>query len=521
MTLSDKDIEYIKNNASTVEKVKAQIELIKKGVAYSNLKRVASIGDGILKMNPEQKTHYIDVFEKRRDSLSLVKFVPASGAATRMFKFLFNFLKKYNIEEGSINSYINKFKDNDIKVFIVGLEKLPFFEEVVHKIHEILPNFNDLNYDEKRLEFIKTMLDEDRLNYSAYPKGLLPFHRYKEHVATAFEEHLFEAAMYASSNKKAHLHFTISEEHAHNFDKEFRFIEEDVEDRTNTKFNISFSYQRKYTETIALTDNNELCRKNDGTILFRPAGHGALLENLNELKYDLVFIKNIDNVTVLKLNEESSSYKKMLAGILLEVQEKVFQFLLQLENEDFSEDGLNIIVDFLSENLNIVMSSEYHRYSKKFKIDYIKDKLNRPIRVCGMVKNEGEPGGGPFWVLDDRGKMSLQIVEFAQIDMKNPAQKELVSCAQYFNPTDMVCSFKDYKGQWFNLEEFVDEKAVFVTSKTYNGEHIQTLELPGLWNGSMAYWNSIFVEIPLLTFNPVKTVNDLLKAPHQVTSNVQ
>ena len=516
MIFSEKDITQIEEKGLTIDKVKSQIDLFKKGVSFINLNSAATTSDGILALTDTEKQHYIDFFDSKRNTISIVKFVPASGAATRMFKMLFTFLMEYNSKKESINSYINRKKANELSMFLVGLEKLPFFEEVVHKVHKEVSNFNELSYDEKRVEFIKTMLEEDRLNYASSPKGLLPFHRYKEHVSTAFEEHLFEAALYASSNNEAALHFTISEKHNHKFDEEFKYIEEDVEQRTNTTFNINFTYQKHSTDTIAVTLKNKPFRDENGNLMFRPSGHGALLENLNEIEADVVFVKNIDNVVVYKYKNEVADYKKMLAGVLLKVQEEAFNHLNNLENNNLEKEDLFKIVDFLSNKLNVFIHNEYEKYSTKNQIDYLKDKLNRPIRVCGMVKNEGEPGGGPFWVKDENGNLSLQIVESAQIDKKNKQQKEILKQATYFNPVDLVCGVKDYKGNAFNLAEFVDYKTAFITMKTKTGKDLKALERPGLWNGSMAYWNTIFVEVPLTTFNPVKTVNDLLKAPHQI-----
>lgn len=515
MTFSEKDIKQIESKGLTIQKVKTQIDFIKSGLSYSNLVEAASEGNGILKFDKTQQKSYINLFDEKRDAISMVKFVPASGAATRMFKFLFKFLNEFNSNKETINAYINRSKHKDIQVFLAGLEKMPFFEEVVHKVHEVVPNFNDLSYDEKRVEFIKTILNEDRLNYSLYPKGLLPFHRYKEHVSTAFEEHLFEAALYASSNGEANLHFTISENHRQKFDEEFKYIEEDLELKTNTNFNVSFSYQKPSTDTIALTMDNKCFREIDGSLLFRAGGHGALIENLNSQDYDIVFIKNIDNVVVSKHYEKIAYYKKVLAGVLLDAQKQVFNFLSLLENGQLKDIEIEAIKSLLSAKLNVIMPYDFDAYSDKAKINFFIDKLNRPIRVCGIVKNEGEPGGGPFWIKDKDGNMSLQIVEFAQIDFSNMKQKTIVKNATYFNPTDLACGTKNYKGEPFDLRKFVNPEAAFITNKSKDGQSIKALELPGLWNGSMAYWNSIFVEVPLLTFNPVKTVNDFLKPEHQ------
>ncbi len=513
---SEKDISQIKNHGLTVDKIKVQVVSIQSGMVFSNLKEAATIGHGILKIEEDYKSHYINGFDNKRDSLSIVKFVPASGAATRMFKFLFEFLNNYKIQQESIQDFIKRTGNKELEDFFKSLEKSPFFEEVVHKIHEINPEYNELLYDERCYEFVKTMLEEKRLNYSFYPKGLLPFHKYKTHVSTAFEEHLFEAAFYASNKKHANLHFTISETHQENFNRELNRIQEEIEEITGKKFHINFSYQKSTTDTIALTLDNQLFRESDGSILFRPSGHGALLENLNELNFDIAFIKNIDNLVVRDQLEEVCNYRKILAGILLEIQDEIFKCLRLLDTDNLDEDEIKRITNFITEKLNIVIPADFETSSIDSKIFYLKEKLNRPLRVCGMVKNEGEPGGGPFWVTDQNGTVSLQIIEFAQIDISNPHQKNIVESATHFNPTDLVCGLKNYKGELFNLMSYVDNKAAFITNKTQAGINIKALELPGLWNGSMAYWNSIFVEVPVNTFNPVKTVNDFFRSSHQV-----
>jgi hypothetical protein len=517
LNFTEKDIQQIEKKGLTLEKVMSQIELFKAGLPYIELKAAATVGDGISIIEDDEKNRYIDLFESRRNSISILKFIPASGAATRMFKFLFHFLHNYDLTKESINAYINRNKARDLSLFLVGLEKLPFFEEVIHYLHEIFPNFNEMTYNKQRQEFIKTMLDEDRLNYSFSPKGLLPFHKYSEHVCTAFEEHLFEAALHASSNNKANLHFTISEKYNHKFDEEFKYIEEDVEEKTNTFFNIAFSYQKESTDTIAVTLDNEPVRTDDGSLLFRPSGHGALLENLNDFHADLIFIKNIDNVVVTKFREEVALYKKMLAGILLEVQEQAFGYQRKLFEGQPTPEEIKEASEFLAHVLNVEFSDDFENRPLKEREAYIVEKLHRPIRVCGMVKNEGEPGGGPFWVIDKGGRCSLQIVESAQVDKKNKHQKGIFEKSTHFNPVDLVCGIKDYKGEVYDLHKFVDPKTAFITMKTKTGKDIKALELPGLWNGSMANWNTIFVEVPLKTFNPVKTVNDLLKPQHQNT----
>ena len=513
---SEKDINQIELKGLTLEKIQKQIELFKTGLPFVNLQSAATIGQGILKLSDEEKESFIELFDKRRNNYSIIKFVPASGAATRMFKSFFSFIEAYNPDQETVNAYINRTKESALAVFFVGLEKLPFYKIVLSKIEEKYPDYHSVSTDKQRFLFVKTMLDIDKLNYGFFPKGLLPFHKYKEHIATAFEEHLFEAALYASSNKKANLHYTISEKYKDIFDDEFKKIQTIVERKTNTQFEISFSYQKDASDTIAVTIENKPFRLEDGSLLFRPSGHGALLSNLNDLNADIIFIKNIDNVVVFKYENEVSEYKKMLAGILMDIQTKAFEYLEKLENKLISEAEILEIAMFLSNKMNVVISSEFEKYATEYQVDYLVDKLNRPIRVCGMVKNEGEPGGGPFWVKDESGKVSLQIVESAQINKKDKHQKEILKNATHFNPVDLVCGIKDYKGNRFNLEQFVDHKTAFITMKTKTGKDLKALELPGLWNGSMANWNTIFVEVPLITFNPVKTVTDLLKPTHQV-----
>ncbi|MDD7884592.1 DUF4301 family protein [Flavivirga sp. 57AJ16] len=513
---TEKDLQQIQNKGMTLEQVNAQVSRIKNGMSYSNLAAAATIGKGIESFSEHEKKDFIGLYESKRSALSSLKFVPASGAATRMFKFLFQFLKNFDPSKESIEDYAKKHHDIAIKTFVSNLEKFPFYNQVVSKAKQEKSNFDNLSPDEKYLQFVKTMLNENSLNYGFLPKGLLPFHQYEDKAITAFQEHLFESTLYASSNNKANLHFTVSEKHHAYFMDELNRFKEDLEQQTNTTFNVSFSYQKEATETVALTAKGAIFRNGDDSVLFRPAGHGALLENLNDLNSDIIFIKNVDNIVVSDKNIEVSEYKKLLAGVLIKVQEQVFAFLRKLDAPVVLEEALLDIALFLSNKMHVTINADFEDFTLEEKKVYLKEKLNRPIRVCGMVKNEGEPGGGPFWVKDESGEISLQIVEFAQINIQDKAQQDIVKNATHFNPTDLVCGVKNYKGEKFNLKEFVDPEAAFITLKTQNGIDIKALELPGLWNGSMAYWNSIFVEVPLSTFNPVKTVNDLLKAAHQV-----
>lgn len=516
MKFTNKDLKQIKEKGISKETIVKQLQVFKKGVPFIQLQRAATLGDGILSFEAE-KQNYIKTFESKKDDLDITKFVPASGAATRMFKVLYQFLEEYDYHYESFNSYMNRKKKHELSVFFVGLEKFPFYAEVLHKTKVNYPDFDSFSHSKQKYVIVETLLTSKGLNYGSCPKGLFPFHQYKDHNATAFEEHLFEAALYAASKGIAKLHFTISEEHLIEFQEEFDRIQAIVEKKTNTKFDISFSYQQEATDTIAADLQSQPFRENNDDLLFRPGGHGALIENLNTINSDIIFIKNIDNVVVFKYEEQVAEYKKLLAGLLLTLQEKIFEFLTDLENENIDNNKMVEIEHFIKNNLTVSINSEYMKFSKKFKIKELQDILSRPIRVCGMVKNEGEPGGGPFWAKHPNGKVTLQIVESAQINKKDKYQKRILKKATHFNPVDLVCGVKNHKGEKYNLKDFVNHNAVFISQKTKNGKELQALELPGLWNGAMAYWNTIFVEVPLITFNPVKTVNDLLKSAHQIT----
>ncbi len=512
MNFTSEDIIQIENNGLTVDKVISQIQLFKTGITPTNLKGAATINNGIISFNKTEKKEFINYFESQKKSVSIIKFIPSSGAASRMFKFLFKFLKEFNPKKESINSYINKNKVPEMTLFLFGLEKLPFYK----RAKTFLPlNYEQLTDDEKAIAFVKVILDKNSLNYGEQPKGLLPFHQYKNEISTAFQEHLFEAASYASNNNKAKLHFTISENHKDKFEQELNQIQEHVSIKTHCTFDISFSYQKQQTDTIAVTPKNEIFRDELNRLSFRPSGHGALIENLNDINEDLIFIKNIDNVVAANLSETVASYKKMLGGLLLKIQGKAFEYQELLENHALLEEEIITIANFLANTLNVVINSEFEKYSSKYQIEYLIEKLNRPIRVCGMVKNEGEPGGGPFWVKNENSTISLQIVESAQINKKSKSQKGILKSATHFNPVDLVCGIKNYKGDKYNLLEYIDINTGFISAKTKSGKDLKALELPGLWNGAMANWNTIFVEVPLETFNPVKTVNDLLKPAHQ------
>ncbi len=510
-SFSVKDQQQLAEKGIKEGKVLGQIETFKEGIPFVRLEKAAIISDGILKFNSAEEKELVAIFEKLKAKKSLLKFVPASGAASRMFKALFNFLESFDPSKESLKAYLERTNDKDIKVLVEGMQNFPFYNQIKNRLGD-----SASSKDEEVYLFVNEMLAEDKLNYGFYPKGLLPFHKYGSHGATPFEEHLKEGSLYAKVDGAAKLHFTISEQHDAMFKEEFNEVNERVSKATSTKFHVSYSYQKPATDTIAVAMDNELFRNPDGSLLFRPGGHGALIENLNEQDADIIFIKNIDNVVVDEVVDQVSTSKKVLAGLLLKLQEKAFAYAALLDKDEETSDEVMEIKSFLEDQLNVRFVPNFDSFTIAQQLEILKDKINRPIRICGMVKNEGEPGGGPFWVKDKTDHISLQIIESAQVDMSNKEQVGIFKNSTHFNPVDLVCGVKNYKGEKFNLLNFVDHKQGFITEKTKDGKDLKALELPGLWNGAMAFWNTIFVEVPLVTFNPVKTVNDLLKTTHQV-----
>ncbi len=513
--LTDSDIQVLREKQIAIEKIKTQMAMFEEGIPFVILKSAAIISDGILKPDSEEHKELIAYYDQHKTNLGLLKFVPASGAASRMFKALFNFLEEFDSGSESIKDYVQRTGNKDIEVFQTGLKAFPFYDQVVESLGEKYAD--ETSEDLKLFHFVKEMLYPEGLDYGFYPKGMLPFHKYDTHSATPFEEHLKEAADYISKENKAVLHFTISEQHKTLFDSAIKEIAPRVSEETGTQFDISYSFQKSSTDTVAVNLDNSFFRNDDGSILFRPGGHGALIENLNEQEADMVFIKNVDNVVVSRLASQIGDSKKMLGGLLLKLQKQTFKYASLLEEGSINGDDLTEIVEFLEERLNVRFVDNFSSFTLSDQIEILKDKINRPIRVCGMVKNEGEPGGGPFWIKDSNHHTSLQIVESAQVNLNNEQQLSIFKEATHFNPVDLVCGLKNYKGEKYNLLNFVDTKQGFITKKTKDGKDLKALELPGLWNGGMAFWNTIFVEVPLITFNPVKTVNDLLKPAHRET----
>jgi len=509
---SGQDYLQILETEIPLNSIKKQLNIFKNGVNKSILNRPAVLNDGIIKLTKEEFQKYSDYFDTKKDKLKLKKFVPASGAASRMFKFLNEFLNEFDIENESINAYINRKKANNLLIFLAGMEKFPFFKTIDIKLKEVYSDYDSWQNDKKNYHFIKMMLEENHFDFSNKPKGVLPFHLYKNQVVTPIEEHLKESVLYSCANGISNLHFTVSETHKAQFETIINKVKSTIESATDNKINIVFSHQYQHTDSIAVDFENKPHRGKGGELVFRPGGHGALIENLSSLDADIVFIKNIDNV-IQNEAETIAFYKKSLAGLLIELQGKVNSYLSKLDS--ISEDEIPAIVNFIEQQLNNKVNTDISKYTLENKISYLKEILNRPIRVCGMVKNEGEPGGGPFWVTNTNGNTTLQIVESAQIDFSNESQSLIAGNATHFNPVDLVCGLKDFKGSKFDFRNFIDHNSGFIVEKNKFGKRIKGYELPGLWNGAMANWITIFVEVPLITFNPVKTVNDLLKPAHQ------
>ncbi len=510
MNFSKQDLKQLEVKGISKEKVLEQIETFKEGIQFVNLSKAAIVSDGILRFSEKEQQEFITLFEAQSKDKNLLKFVPASGAASRMFKALFNFLGAYNSKKQSLEAYLESTKDAAMDVFANGLKDFPFYTQVKEKIGD---NFKSKG--EELYAFVSELLSSDKLDYGFYPKGLLPFHKYEKEILTPFAEHLKEASLYTKTRGKARLHFTISEQHKEMFVKEYNAVADKIGKETNTIFQVDYSYQKSETDTVAVDLENNLFRLEDNSLLFRPSGHGALIENLNEQDADIIFIKNIDNVVVSEHLDIVANSKKVLAGFLIKVQSKAFKYAELLNLEEVSDEIINEIKAFLKEELNSKFKNGFTHLGMQEQKAILKDKLNRPIRVCGMVKNEGEPGGGPFWIRDYQENVSLQIIESAQIDKSNKNQSKILQNATHFNPVDLVCGVKNYKGEKYDLLNFVNYKQGFITEKTKEGKALKALETPGLWNGAMAFWNTIFVEVPLITFNPVKTVNDLLKPAHQ------
>lgn len=505
LTQEDKDL--LAKKGISEQQIAEQLACFEKGFPYLKLYAAASVENrGIMLAGEDVQKTYLAAWDAYKEGdKKIVKFVPASGAASRMFKNMFEFLgADYNVPTTDFE-----------KKFFANIKNFAFYAD----LNSACVKNNNKGIDELISEgnyktVVSNLLESAGLNYGSLPKGLLKFHKYEDGVRTPLEEHLVEGALYAAGKSgEVNVHFTVSTEHRELFAK---LVDEKVAqyaEKYGIKYNISFSEQKPSTDTIAADMDNKPFRDN-GKLLFRPGGHGALIENLNDLDADIVFIKNIDNVVPDRLKADTVTYKKLLAGVLVTLQKQAFEYLQLLDSGHYRHDELENIIRFVQQQLHC-RKDDIKDMEDADLVIYLRKKLNRPMRVCGMVKNVGEPGGGPFLAYNPDGTVSLQILESSQIDMNDPEKKAMFEKGTHFNPVDLVCAIRDYKGNKFNLLNYVDKATGFISYKSKGGKELKALELPGLWNGSMSDWSTVFVEVPLSTFNPVKTVNDLLREQHQ------
>ncbi len=510
--LTPNDRIQIQNKGITPELIEMQIKSFETGFPFINLNKPAVIGDGILRFSEAEIEKYIALYDSESTTIDRLKFVPASGAATRMFKEMFSFMENPDAADNDDTES----NPNSPMYLMKNIHKLACFESLVKVLKKNNLDIYELITRKDFHTITDFILSEKGLGYSQLPKGLLEFHKYADNARTSIEEHLVEGAQYAvKPDRSVDIHFTISPEHRAKIIRHISDIMPVYEKLFDVNFKITYSEQKPSTDTIAVDMENKPFREKDGSLVFRPGGHGALIENLNDIKANIVFIKNIDNVVPDKYKQETYKYKKLLGGLLLSLKKKISEYLEVLEKGNLTSDTLNTILRFAKNDLMISPELFEGNHSESDLTKLLFEKLNRPIRLCGMVKNEGEPGGGPFWVMSNNGEKSLQIVESSQVDMKNSKQKEIFSSGSHFNPVDLVCSLRNYKGENFNLLNYIDYSTGFISEKSKDGRALKAIELPGLWNGAMANWITLFVEVPVITFNPVKTINDLLREQHQ------
>ena len=505
--LNANDLKQLADKGISEQQIEEQLACFAKGFPYLEIAASASVEKGIRVVSQEDQATYMEAWDAYlAKNKRILKFVPASGAASRMFKNLYEFLS------ASYDVPANDFEKK-------------FFNEITHFAFYDALNAVCLANEDKDIPalvaagnykaVVSNLLDEKGLNYGQLPKGLLLFHRSGETIRTAMEEHLAEGAMYAKNNAgEVNIHFTVSPEHKALFEKLVSEKKQAYEEKFSVGYDISFSVQKPSTDTVAADmDNNPFRDKND-KLLFRPGGHGALIENLNDIDADVVFVKNIDNVVPDSFKCSTVIFKKVIAGVLVTLQERIFNYLDLIETGKYSHDQVEEMIHFLQDDL-CIKNPDTKLLEDAELILYIKNKLLRPLRVCGMVKNVGEPGGGPFLAQNPDGTISLQILESSQIDLKDPEKKAMFEQGTHFNPVDLVCALKNHKGEKYNLPDYVDKNTGFISYKSKDGRELKALELPGLWNGAMSDWNTVFVEVPIETFNPVNTVNDLLRPEHQ------
>ena len=503
--ISKADQALLEKKGISAEQVAEQLKTFKTGFPFLKIEAAATIGKGVLAPSQQEIEEYLKTWDNYcAAGNSILKFVPASGAASRMFKDLFAFLSAdYDVPTTDFE-----------KNFFANIEKFAFYgdlDETCRKNKGL--TVKELVEKGQYKDVVFSLLDFTGMNYGSLPKGLLKFHTYDCCSRTSAEEHFVEGALYAATDGVVKLHFTVSPNHKALFEELVAERKAHYEAKFGVKYDITFSEQKQCTDTIAADADNAPFREN-GALVFRPGGHGALIENLNDIDADVIFIKNIDNVVPDRLKADTVTYKKLLAGILVDTQKKAFEYLRLIDSGKYTHEQVEEMIRFLQQDLQC-RNNDIKDLEDCDLVLYLRKKFNRPMRVCGMVKNVGEPGGGPFLAYNQDGTVSLQILESSQIDMNNADAKSMFENGTHFNPVDLVCAVKNYNGEKFNLPCFVDKNTGFISHKSKNGRELKAMELPGLWNGAMSDWNTIFVEVPLVTFNPVKTVNDLLRDVHQ------
>ena len=513
------DLQLMSKLGISESQVRAQMALFQKTSGYLCLHRPCTIGDGIQEIPSSETEVLISLQEEAAREGRFLKFVPASGAATRMFQDILSFYlnrSNFNLDGSQTGLSENDPQAVELVRFIQRIDQFAFFEDLKGSMAQDGLNITKVIQQDQKGEILDYLLTDRGLNYLNRPKGLHQFHIYPDHNRTAFEEHLIEAVhTICDRTGQCHLHVTVSPEYESPFKHFFETLEPIYERRYRCRFKVTFSSQSRSTDTLAVDLNNGPFRDDSGALLFRPGGHGALIKNLNDLPGDLIYIKNIDNVLPDRLKEPTIVWKKILGGYLVKIEQTIHSIIRKLTERAGTPDLLKESMSFCRDRLWFSEPPGFANWSFKEQNTHLFNFLNRPIRVCGMVKNEGEPGGGPFWVEGIDGTLSLQIVEKFQIDPESDQQKARWAASTHFNPVDLVCSVRNYEGRPFDLQRYVDPEAVFITRKSQNGRDLKALELPGLWNGSMAKWITFFVEVPIQTFSPVKTINDLLRPEHQ------
>ena len=494
----------------------AQIEMFQRGFPFATLKKPCTVGDGITVIKPQDMAHLTDLYAEATASGRVQKFVPASGAASRMFQPLLAVQGRYtHIKPGSLDA--SNPQDATLKAYAQFAERIhdfAFYHDLCHALTEKGHDLTTLLANGQCGPILETLLTPSGLNYANLPKALLAFHRYPDHCRTPLEEHLVEAiSLVRDRHQFARLHFTVTPAHGEAMRDHFQRVRHRYA-KSDTRYELTWSTQKPSTDTIAVDLDNQPFRDDSGDLVFRPGGHGALLENLNDLNGDLLLIKNIDNVVPDHLKADTYTWTQLLGGSLIALQQQIFDYIQQLTTGGVNSDAQQDMAAFAKEKLSATLPDTPARSFDQQR-DWLLSIFNRPIRVCGVVPNTGEPGGGPFWVEHNDGAMSLQIVETSQVDMNDAEQRAHLRASTHFNPVHLVCGVRDYQGRPFDLRRFVDPETGFISAKSYQGRSLKALELPGLWNGAMAHWNTVFVELPVSTFNPVKTVFDLLRPEHQ------